>query len=123
MTATLSEYDRMVARRMSEKTLQERVIRSARARNFLVYHPYDSRRSTPGFPDLVILWNGSGPMPERPIIVAELKTERGSLRPEQKAWRAAFEAVAALPGSPLAYHLWRPRDWLDRTIIRALGGE
>ncbi len=123
MTTGLAEYNAMVARRMSEKTLQERVIRSARAHGWLVFHPYDSRRSTPGFPDLVLVWRGQASMPERPIIVAELKTERGSLRPEQKHWREAFEAIAALPGSPLAYCLWRPRHWMSGEIVHALGGE
>lgn len=48
-----------------------------------------------GSPDLFLARNGV-------IIHAELKSNRGSLRPEQRVWRDHLGA---------AHRLWRPRDW------------
>jgi hypothetical protein len=48
-----------------------------------------------GSPDLILARNGV-------VIHAELKTNRGSLRPEQRQWRDHLGDH---------YRLWRPRDW------------
>lgn len=84
---------------VSEKEFQAQVLELARYTGWLCYHTHDSRRSAPGFPDLVMV--------RPPVIVfAELKTEVGTLRPEQRKWLDALgrcEAVGAL--------LWRPSDW------------
>jgi len=55
----------------------------ARLAGFLVYHTHDSRRSEAGYPDLTITGKGR-------IIFAELKSERGRLRPEQSIWLATL---------------------------------
>ena len=62
------------------------------------YHVYDSRRSTPGWPDLVLA---------RPpgILFAELKLDRGRVSREQTYW------IELLRSCGQEVHVWRPRDW------------
>lgn len=86
---------------VSEKRFQEQVIQLANLSGWLCYHTHDSRRSAPGFPDLVLV---------RPpeIIFAELKTEEGRVRPEQRAW---LEALGACPG--VEVRVWRPAAWRE----------
>ena len=57
-----------------------------------------------GWPDLLLV--------RERIIYAELKSETGTLRPEQKVWNVRLEAAGA------EYYLWRPRDW--KRIVAAL---
>ena len=83
----------------SEKDFQETVIDLAEARGWLVYHPYDSRRSREGYPDLTLV---RAPR----VIFAELKTEKGKLSDEQWAWQTA---LLSCPG--VEYHVWRPHNW------------
>ena len=74
----------------------------ARLRGWLVYHTRDSRRSEPGFPDLVLIRR-------RRIIFAELKTDRGRLTGSQKQWLGNLLGL----GDPVEVYLWRPREWPD----------
>ena len=64
---------------MTEKELKSAVIKAAKAAGWRWYHVSDSRRTTRGFPDLVLL------RPPR-LLFIELKSEKGKLRPEQHAW-------------------------------------
>lgn len=95
-------------RGVSEKAFQSQVLELARLSGWLCYHTFDSRRSAPGFPDLVLV---------RPpvILFAELKSSGGALRPEQRGW---LEALEACPG--VAVRLWRPGDWpeVEETLTR-----
>lgn len=68
---------------------------------WLVYHPFDSRRSEPGYPDLTMVRR-------RVLVFAELKTLKGRLRPEQREW---LECLASVPG--IIVKRWRPSDWSD----------
>lgn len=92
----------------TEAEFQRAVIELATHAGWLVYHPYDSRRSTPGFPDLTLVKPSDGR-----VIFAELKTARGKLRPEQVVW---LEALSACAGVEVA--LWRPQYW--PAIVAAL---
>ena len=84
---------------MSEREFQDGfVIPLAEQCGWMVYHTYDSRRSQPGFPDLVMLRRGR-------ILVRELKSERGKLTAPQKKWLTAFSMVG------ISAVVWRPRDW------------
>lgn len=60
------------------------------------FHVHDSRRSVPGFPDLVLV--------SARIAYRELKSDEGILRPEQREWRDALRAAGA------DWDIWRPRD-------------
>ena len=100
-----ADYRMMLARRMSEKQLQDRVVTLAHRMGWLTYHTFDSRRSDPGFPDLVLVHPR-----QRRVLFRELKAEAGTVRPDQKTWIATL-GVAGADAS-----IWRPRDWFAGTI-------
>ena len=101
------EYAQMMAAGMKERDLQALVVRLARSLGWLAYHTFDSRRSEPGFPDLVLVR-------EDRVLFRELKTEKGRATPAQTTWIAALTAAGMDAG------LWRPVQWFDRTIEREL---
>lgn len=83
---------------MTEAAFMQAIIDYARRSGWLVYHTYSSKRSEPGFPDLVMLSDGQ-------CVVAEVKTEKGKVTRAQSLWldgcrQAGIEA-----------HVWRPSDW------------
>jgi hypothetical protein len=86
---------------LRERDWQDVVVAYARIKGWLVYHTHDSRRSAPGFPDLAMTRGGR-------LVLAELKTETGRLRPEQARW---IEALSAVRG--MEVYLWRPSQWVD----------
>jgi hypothetical protein len=88
--------------RVTEKALQEAIVKFARQRGWRVYHTYDSRRSAPGFPDLVLVRR-------RKLIFAELKSEKGKITDEQERWRSALNEAEQ------TYFVWRPND-LERVF-------
>lgn len=75
------------------------MIQLAQLRSWLVYHTRDSRRSQPGFPDIVLV--------KGRLIFAELKSETGRLTPEQERW------LAALRSAGCDVRVWRPSDWQE----------
>lgn len=91
------------------------------------HHEFDSRKSPSGFPDLFAAH------PKRGLIVVELKTEKGKLRPEQEEWWRLLSIVSGLKelgGSPSPYGgrrsspafytgIWRPSMW--RTVLDVTG--
>jgi VRR-NUC domain len=87
--------------RITEKHFQAQVLRLAKITGHKVFHDYNSQRSEPGFPDLVIVKHTM----KRPIF-AELKTETGQLTEDQWAWRLVLDEM---PG--VDYRLWRPSSW------------
>ena len=95
---------------MTEKQLQNAIIKLAEFAGWLVYHTHDSRRSHPGFPDLVLVKSTR-------MIFAELKSEKGTMRPEQVKW------LAALAAAHDEVYIWRPAQWHDGTIERCLGSK
>ena len=91
----------------SEKDWQTQVVDAARKAGWLVYHTYDSRRSYPGFPDLIMV---RGPM----LIALELKAEKGStVTAQQQEWIDALKKVRIVSAD-----VARPHHWPD--IERAL---
>lgn len=112
MSATAAtQVTRVTAYLMLERDLQNNVIEMAERLGCMVYHTFDSRRSQPGFPDLVIVG-------KRRILYVELKRQGKKLTPQQQSWREAVERTAQRGGHE--YHLWRPLDWLDGTVEEAL---
>lgn len=84
---------------LSEKDWQARVVDLAQLRGWRHFHAYSNRRSPAGWPDLAMVRAGR-------LILAELKTERGRIRPEQHQW---LDALREVPG--VEVHLWRPSAW------------
>jgi hypothetical protein len=97
---------------LSEAQLLQNVRDLAQLLGYLLYHTHDSRRSEPGFPDLALVH-----VRRRRALFVELKARTGRLRPMQEVWLNALAAV----GMEVA--VWRPAQWFDGTIERALKGE
>ena len=83
---------------LSEKRFQDAVVQLAKILGWKVYHTYDSRRSTPGYPDLTLVREGR-------LIFAELKSEKGKMSKAQKEWEYDLRNTCA------EYYEWRPSDW------------
>lgn len=96
--------------RISERDFQSLVVDLAKMRGWLVYHTHDSRRSDPGFPDLVMS-RGSR------LILAELKSMKGRLSVDQMRWHTSLSHLD--DGDRIIVRVWRPSD-LDE-IVRVLG--
>ena len=99
---------------LSEADLQRCVIDLAQSLGWRVVHfrPAETKKGwrtaiqgDAGFVDLVLAKDGQ-------VLLVELKSATGTLDDEQKAWGRAIGAT---------WHLWRPMDWYDGTIDRALG--
>lgn len=99
----------------SEAAFQQQVIQLAGFYSWRVYHTHDSRRSQKGFPDLVLVRGAE-------LIFAELKTDKGRVRPEQQEWIQALQAVSEelvldleqldhVSAASVDVYLWRPRDF------------
>lgn len=97
---------------MKESDLQAAVVDLATVYGWLHYHTHDSRRSNPGFPDLV-LWH---PVKRRTLFV-ELKSSRGVIRHDQT------KVMETLRQAGNVVHLWRPADWLLGIVEHELRGE
>mgnify|MGYP001567966255 FL=1 len=116
-----------LARVMSERQLQDAVVLLLQAKGYLVAHfrPAQtakgwrtSMQGDPGFPDIVaVRWCIDSPRECGHVFFIELKSERGRLDVHQEQW------LDALGGALMEVHhrVWRPSDWLDGTIERAVG--
>lgn len=89
------------------------VIKLAKRNGWQIYHVTNSRRSEPGWPDLVMLR-------AHEMIVAELKSINGKTTPAQDEWLEAFSAVARVSAYVRVF-VWKPSDWPE--IVRVLGGQ
>ena len=93
---------------MTEEKLQEAVVRLAVELGWRWHHQRISVRSPAGWPDLVLC------RPPR-LLVVELKSTKGVVSRAQQDWLAA---LAGCDGVEIA--VWRPEQWQDGTIERAL---
>lgn len=83
----------------SEKTLMQSVLDLARLNGWLCYHVHDSRRSAPGFPDILAIRGAE-------LLAIECKSQRGKLTSDQERWLRAFagvERVASLMVKPAGW--------------------
>ena len=94
---------------VSEKAFMAAVMRLATAHGWKVFHPFDSRKSVPGFPDLVLAKAGE------PVIYAELKVGNEKPTIEQEQW-----LVTLRDATGTEVYLWYPQDWpqIDARLIR-----
>jgi hypothetical protein len=84
---------------ITEKAFQAEVIRLAKRNGWRCFHPYDSRRSKSGWPDLAMVHRSYG------FVLAELKTADGRLSDAQEEW------LADLREAGVRVYLWRPQDF------------
>lgn len=90
---------------MLESQLQSAIIDLAKLTGWKWYHTHDSRRSVPGFPDLVLVHKTNGR-----IVFAELKAATGRVSPAQEEW-------LSLLGKRHETYTWWPADW-ESGLIR-----
>lgn len=82
----------------TEAHYQGRIVHAAKLLGYRAYHTYDSYRSAPGFPDLVLAKPGR-------LIFVEVKTESGVVEPDQHWW------INVLRSSGQEVYVWKPSDW------------
>ena len=95
---------------VTERELLDAVRDACRWAGLLCYHTHDSRRSEPGWPDLVVVGKS--------VLYRELKSDRGRLTPDQRTWLDRLSQAGA------DADVWRPDDWPDRVLdeIHGIGG-
>lgn len=101
-----TDYRSLQAESMTERQLQEAVVNMAKNLGWLVQHTYDSRRSEPGFPDLVLV--------RHRVMFRELKRTNGRLTKDQEKYLERLARADADQG------VWRPWDLLNGTIAKEL---
>lgn len=94
---------------MTEAELLGAVREVARMYGWLCYHTHDSRRSEPGFPDLVLVHPRTGE-----LLFAELKAAKGRVSQAQQTWLDALHQAGQTP------HVWRPEHLRNGAVARAL---
>lgn len=108
---TAAEYRLHICNQWTEGQLQAKIIQLAQELGWMVYHTHDSRRSQKGWPDLVLLHPG-----KRRLMIWELKSATGQVRPDQKKWLQALGLVGITAG------IRRPADWAAGLVERELRG-
>ena len=95
---------------VSEEDFQQSITDLAGLNGFLVYHTHDSRRSQPGFPDLVLC---------RPpyLLFVEVKRERGVVSQDQALWLKWLGESDSITAE-----VWRPSSWRELASRLAAGG-
>lgn len=96
---------------MSERDFMASVIDLARLNGFLVYHTHDSRRSAPGFPDIVAIRGED-------LLAIETKSQRGRLTPDQEHWLRAFAGVERVQAL-----LVKPAGWDELAALLSRGSK
>lgn len=90
---------------IKEDQLQTWIIQLAKLTGWRYYHPHDSRKSVPGYPDLTLVHAGQGR-----VIFAELKSSKGRISKAQQEWLSDLAATGQ------EVFVWRPADWISGTI-------
>jgi hypothetical protein len=121
----LTPAQKIIAKNMGEKELQNNVIDLAKQCGWMVMHTRPAKlangeyrtalQGNKGAPDIFMARHGR-------LIITELKSEKGELTGEQINWR--YELYGE-PGKfnwkvHPEYYIWRPSDWLDGTIENLL---
>jgi hypothetical protein len=92
---------------VTEQQLQGAVIDMCKIYGIACYHPYFSRRSAPGWPDLAICGT-------RGFITRELKTAVGRVSEAQERWGQMLRLAG------ISWDVWRPDDMTSGRIQREL---
>src|SRR5690349_561238 len=108
---TIQEFKEYALRTTKEKDWHLIVEQFARIMGWTHYHTYDSRKSDPGFPDLVLIRDDR-------LIFVELKAQRGKLSPDQERWQELIYGVAGACPAHVSYYCWKPENF--DTMVEAL---
>ncbi len=92
---------------MTEAQFQDMVVALCKLLGVAWYHPYFSRRSAAGWPDLA-LCGAQG------FMLRELKTEKGRLTRDQETWGLMLRQAG------VSWDVWRPADLQSGRIQREL---
>lgn len=92
---------------MTEEQFQRTVIAMCKLFAVAWYHPYFSRRSAAGWPDLALCGDNG-------FLLRELKTEKGRLTRDQLAWGERLRKAG------IDADVWRPADLHSGRIQREL---
>ena len=92
---------------MTEAQLQDTVVAMCKLLHVACYHPYFSRKSAAGWPDLALCG-------ENGFLLRELKTEKGRLTCAQREWGSR------LRNAGVSWDVWRPDDLQSGRIQREL---
>lgn len=92
---------------MTEEQFQRTVIAVCEVFGIDWYHPYFSRRSAAGWPDLALCGDNG-------FLLRELKTEKGRLTRDQQKWGTR------LRNAGVSWDVWRPDDLHSGRIQREL---
>jgi hypothetical protein len=95
---------------VNEADFMWQIMQLARLYHWRCYHPFDSRRSAVGYPDLTLVHPG-----RRLLCFLEIKREAGKTTPAQEAWLAA---LGAIPG--VVAMVVRPSQWDE--VVEILKG-
>lgn len=96
---------------MPEYRLQEHVITAAKQLGFLAYHTWNSMRSEPGYPDLMLVKDGR-------CLAIELKRDGQEPTLAQRRWLDAFAEVPCIET-----YVWHGADWESGGIVTILTGD
>lgn len=107
-----SHTPKPIVETVDEKAFQSEVVKLAKRNGWLVFHPWLSIKSTAGWPDLAM---AKAVGDKGRLILAELKTETGTLSAPQLDWAEVLELVAGIE-----YFIWRPSNW--ERIMEVLAG-
>jgi len=86
-----------------EADWQRDIVALARQFGWLTYHTFNSRRSTHGFPDLVLLRDR--------VVYLELKREKTRCTDDQKLWLRCLRSAGA------EVYVGRPSDLDDLAVV------
>jgi len=91
---------------LSEKAFMAAMGQLAMAHGWKVFHPFDSRKSIPGYPDLTMAHVPTRQLPGGSLLMAEVKIEGEKPTIEQQAWLDVLQTITGIQ-----CFLWRPSDW------------
>ncbi len=101
---------------MTERELQDWIAGTARLLGWRIFHARAARTSKgwatavsydgAGYPDLTLVRDR--------VVFAEIKVDRGRLRPEQVVW------LDVLREAGQEAYIWRMSDWMDGSIENVL---
>lgn len=103
----------MLSRFVTENEFRQTVVEAARKLGWKAYFTWNSLHSPSGYQDLTLLKGDQ-------LIVAELKSEKGTVSKSQQEWLDAWGLFCEYSPNTHVY-VWRPSQWDE--IERILRGE